>query len=193
MRILMAAVGHTIQGMVRKKGETIMKDLIPWRKKDDGLTPFRRKGGSVDILQRRMNDLFDDFFGGFEEMFPEGALARTGDWGLAEAPSFEVSETDDEFRVKAELPGMDEKDVDVSIDGDTLTIRGEKKREHEEKRRDYHLAEVSYGEFSRAIELPEGVDRDKAKAQFKKGVLTLTLPKTEQGKREHKRIAVTAE
>lgn len=170
-----------------------MKDLIPWRKKSQGLTPSRREGGSVDLLQRRMNDLFDDFFDGFEGLLPE-ARARTGDLARTEVPgSFEVSETDDEFRVKAELPGMDEKDVDVSIDGNTLTIRGEKKREREEKRRNYHLSEVSYGQFSRAVELPDGVDREKATAQFKKGVLTLTLPKTEQGKREHKRIAITSE
>jgi len=170
-----------------------MKDLIPWKKKSQGLTPFRRKGGSVDLLQRRMNDLFDDFFDGFEELFPEGAPARASDLARTEVPSFEVSETDDEFRVKAELPGMDEKDVDVSIDGNMLTIRGEKKHEREEKRRDYYLSEVSYGQFSRAVELPDGVDREKATAQFKKGVLTLTLPKTEQGKREHRRIAVTSE
>lgn len=171
-----------------------MKDLIPWRKKSQGLTPFRRKGGSVDLLQRRMNDLFEDFFDGFEGLLPEGAPAWSGDLAPTEVPgNFEVSETDDEVRVKAELPGMDEKDVDVSIDGNTLTIRGEKKREREEKRRNYYLSEVSYGQFSRSVELPDGVDREKAKAQFKKGVLTLTLPKTEQGRREHKRIAITSE
>jgi HSP20 family protein len=172
-----------------------MKSLIPWRRKGEGLLPIRRRSDPVQALQGRMNDLFDDFFGGFEDVFGGAPmqLAKQGEGWLAESPSFEVSESEDEFRVKAELPGMDEKDVDVSLEGDELTIRGEKKREREEKRRDYHVTEVSYGEFYRSFRLPEGVDREKAKAQFKKGVLTLTLPKTEQVKAARKRIAIDAE
>jgi HSP20 family protein len=139
-----------------------------------------------------MDDLFEDFFEGFENLLSTGPLMRREAAWLAESPGFEVSETDDEFRVKAELPGMDEKDIEVMIEGSTLTIRGEKKREHEEKRRDFHLSEVSYGQFSRTFSLPEGVDRDQAKAQFKKGVLTLTMPKTEQVKAARKHIAVEA-
>ena len=116
---------------------------------------------------------------------------REGD-ALPEAPSFEVSETDDEFRIKAELPGMDEKDVEVSLEGDLLTVRGEKKREREEKRRSYHLSEVSYGEFSRAMRLPEGVDAERAKAQFKRGVLTLTIPKKDEVKANRRKLEITA-
>jgi len=172
-----------------------MKDLIPWRKKGEGALPIRRKDEPVQALQRRMNDLFEDFFGDFENMFGGMSLPmmRHEDKWLAESPSFEVSETDDEFRVKAELPGMDEKDVEVSLEGDELTIRGEKKREHEERRRNYHVSEMSFGEFCRTFRLPEGVDREKAKAQFKKGVLTLTLPKTEQVKAQRKRIEIASE
>lgn len=169
-----------------------MKDLLPWRKKEDSLLPSLRRH-DMDLLHRRMNDLFDDFFEGFEEMYTGGRLPlmRSEAKWLAESPSFEVSETDEEFRVKAELPGMDEKDIDISLEGNALTIRGEKKRELEEKRRDYHVSEMSFGEFSRTFTLPDGVDRDKAKAQFKKGVLTLSLPKTEQMKAQRKRIDIS--
>jgi HSP20 family protein len=139
-----------------------------------------------------MNSLFDNFFEDFEDMFGSGPLMRREAAWLTESPSFEVSETEDEFRVQAELPGMDESDIEVNLEGSELTIRGEKRREHDEKRRDYHLSEMSYGQFSRTFTLPEGVDRDKAKAQFKKGVLTLTMPKTEQVKAQRKRIAIEA-
>ena len=170
-----------------------MKDLIPWRRKGEGLAPSRREGNPVDVLHQRVNDLFDDFFAGFEDMFTSGPLSRREGKGRLAPPSFEVSETDDEFRVKAELPGMDEKDIEIDLEGTELTIRGEKKREHEEERRDYHVSEVSYGAFFRSMQLPAGADRDKVKAQFKKGVLTLTLPKTEQGKAQRKQIAITSE
>ena len=170
-----------------------MKDLIPWRRKGEGLNPSQREGNSVDVLHQRVNDLFDDFFEGFEDMFTSGTLSRREGKGRLESPSFEVSETDDEFRVKAELQGMDEKDIEVDLEGIELMIRGQKKREHEEDRRNYHVSEVSYGAFSRSMQLPAAVDRDKVKAQFKKGVLTLTLQKTEQGKAQRKKIAITSE
>jgi HSP20 family protein len=170
-----------------------MKDLIPRRKNGEKVMSAHKEDQSLGLLQRKMNDLFENFFEDFDMGFGQGPLMRRSDTWLAESPSFEVSETDDEFRVKAELPGMDEKDIEVNLEGNDLMIRGEKKREHDEKHRNYHLSEVSYGEFCRSIRLPEGIDRDKAKAQFKKGVLTLTLPKTEQGKAQRKRITVTAD
>lgn len=172
-----------------------MKDLIPWKKKTEGMTPVRGSGDQMQTLQRRMNDLFDDFFEDFGDVFGSRhfPLLRQNEQWLAESPSFEVSETDEAFRVKAELPGLEEKDIEVNLEGDVLTIRGEKKREQEEKHRNYHVSEMSYGEFHRAFRLPEGVDREKAKAQFKKGVLTLTLPKTEQVKTQRKRIEIATE
>jgi HSP20 family protein len=170
-----------------------MKDLIPARKKGEAVTRAHAKENSVDVLHQRMNDLFDDFFEGFEGLFPGEALLRSGASALATSPNFEVSETDDEFRVKAELPGMDEKDIEVTLEGNELRVQGEKKHEREEKHRNYHVSEVSYGSFARSVQLPEGVDREHAKAQFKRGVLTLTLPKTEQAKAQRKRIAVEAE
>ena len=170
-----------------------MKELIPWRKKKNTKELSRSKADSLDILHRRVNNIFDNFFEEFEDIFPTDMLVSRGEDFVDEVPNFEVSETDDEFRIRAELPDMDEKDIEVNIQNDILTIRGEKKREHEDKHRNYHFSELSYGSFSRSVQLPGGVVVDKAKAKFKRGVLTLTLPKTEQAKAERKHIAIEAE
>ncbi len=172
-----------------------MKDLIPWRKKETSVARANDQEDQIATLQRRMNNMFEDFFADFGGLLGERPfhVMKTADNPWFESPNFEVSETDEEFRVKAELPGLDEKDIEVNVERDRVTIRGEKRREQEEKKRNYHLTEVSYGQFSRAFALPDGVDRDKAKAQFKKGVLTLTLPKTEQAKTERKRIEIATD
>ena len=177
---------------MKVKGDKTMKDLIPWRKKSEDVVTSRREDSSLDLLERTMDHLFEDVFEDIDRGWGMNSLLRRGDAITSAFPSFEVSESDDEFCVKAELPGMDEKDIEVSLEGCDLTVRGERKREKEEKRRDYHVSEVIYGVFKRSIHLPEGVDRDKVKALFKKGELTLTLPKTEQGKAYRKRIDVLA-
>jgi HSP20 family protein len=172
-----------------------MKDIIPWRKKDAGVARVSGSDDQVATLQRRMNSLFDDFFadvGGFFGDRPFHVM-KPAERPWFDSPNFEVSETDEEFRVKAELPGLDEKDVEVNLEHDIVTIRGEKRQEQEEKKRNYHFSEVSYGQFSRSFALPDGVDREKAKAQFKKGILTLTLPKTEQAKTQRKRIEIATD
>lgn len=172
-----------------------MKDLIPWKKKEANVEHVREQGEQLSALQRRMNHLFDDFFADFDSFFGERPfhVMKPAEKPWFDSPNFEVSETDEEFRVKAELPGLDEKDIEVNMERDLLTVKGEKRREQEEKKRNYTLSEVSYGQFSRTIPLPDGVDREKAKAVFKKGVLTLTLPKTEQAKTQRKRIEIAAE
>ena len=166
-----------------------IKDLVP-RIGRKPLPVRREEADPFRDFQRQMNRLFDEFFG-------EAPLAerdRGPEWAPAAfMPRVDVSETDAEVKVSAELPGMDEKDISVELQDDVLVLRGEKKSEQEEKGKNWFRREQSYGSFHRTIELPAGVDAGKAKAQFKKGVLTLTLPKTEQGKREHKRIAVTSE
>ena len=161
----------------------MVKNLIPWKRKSEELSPLREEEQPFEVLHRQMNDLFDNFFSGFGS--PRG-------WPV-DSPRFEVSETDDEIRVKAELPGMDEKDIEVNLDESYLTIRGEKKAEREEKKRSYVLSEVSYGQFHRTFPLPSGIERDKVKARFKKGVLTLTLPKSETAKEQRKQIPIAAE
>jgi len=141
-------------------------------------------------FQREMNKLVDNWFGGFN-LSPWAPLEK----GLATTftPRVNVSETDKEIKVSAELPGMDEKDIDVSLTRDTLTIKGEKKEEKEDKGKDYYRMERSYGSFTRAISLPIEVDTDKAKATFKKGVLQVVLPKSAKAIQETKKVAVKPE
>ncbi|MEW6117366.1 MAG: Hsp20/alpha crystallin family protein [Nitrospirota bacterium] len=162
------------------------RDLVPRtfgkrevRVKRNGDDPFT-------MLQREMNDLFDNFFRSFD-IAPFGS--RMGEF----TPRVDVSETDKEIKVSAELPGMDEKDIEVTLNKDSLTIKGEKKEEKEDKGKDYYRMERSYGSFSRTIPLPLEVETDRAEATFKKGVLTVTLPKTAKAIKETKKIAIKAE
>lgn len=99
---------------------------------------------------------------------------RSGQW----TPAIDVSETDKEILVKAEIPGMEAKDIDISLDGRVLTLKGEKKTEQEEKEENYHRVERRYGTFSRSFELPADVDTNKVNATYKDGVLKLNLTKT---------------
>ncbi len=148
------------------------------------------QGGEYPLfsLQREMNRMFDNFIRGVD-LWP---LAQ----GELEVKSFDpgvdVIETDNEFRIKAELPGMDEKDVHVSLSQNTLTIKGEKKEETEDKGKNYYQMERHWGSFYRSIPLQTGIDVSKADASFKKGILTVTLPKTAEAKKETKEIPVHA-
>jgi len=101
-----------------------------------------------------------------------------------------MSEDEKAYKISAELPGIDAKDIEVSMSGDTLVLRGEKRQEKEEKDKNYHFSERAYGSFQRAFELPPSVDRDKVAADFSKGVLTITLPKTVEAQKPTKKIEV---
>jgi HSP20 family protein len=149
------------------------------------LLPSRRKEGERPIvsLQREMNRLFDDFFG--RDFFVE-PFRGMGEW----RPAMDVAETDNAVLVKTELPGLDAKDVEISLSGDVLTIKGEKKEEKEEKTKSFHRVERHYGSFERAIRLPASVKADKVEATFKNGVLTIELPKTEESKAKSVKIKV---
>lgn len=120
-------------------------------------------------LQREIDRLFHDFGRGFP------ALGTREPRDLM--PAIDVTETDGEIEITAELPGLEEKDVQINVSDNVLTIRGEKKAEKEDKQKDYHVVERSYGSFYRALELPAGVDADKIKADIAKGVLKVTVPK----------------
>jgi HSP20 family protein len=146
------------------------KELTPWR-------PF----GELSSLRREMDRLWENFFG-------ERPLTRM--WEREWAPSLDISETRDNFGVKAEVPGIDAKDIDISLTGDVLTIKGEKKQEREEKEEDYHLVERSYGSFSRSVRLPAEVESNKIKASYKNGILNITLPKSEKVKAKEVKIKV---
>lgn len=108
------------------------------------------------------------------------------------APAVDMTESDKAYEVTAELPGMDEKDIEVKVVDGNLMIKGEKQQEKEEKQKDYYLHERRFGSFERRFQVPEGVDADKIEASFKKGVLTVTLPKKLEAQKPAKRIEVKA-
>ena len=105
-------------------------------------------------------------------------------------PTVDISETDKAYEITAELPGMDEKNVEVKLANGLLTIKGEKQDEKEEKKKDYHMRERSYGSFERSFQVPDGVNADKIEANFKKGVLTVILPKSAEAQKAEKKITV---
>ncbi len=124
-------------------------------------------------LRRELDRLWEDFFGARDVVAPQEGI-----WG----PAVDISETKDSLIVKAELPGMDPKDIDISLSGDTLIIKGEKKQEKEEKGENFHRIERRYGSFARSIRLPIEVDSNKIEATYKQGVLKIVLPKKEEAK-----------
>lgn len=141
----------------------------------------------MDGLRREVNRLFDDFW----HRLDHGAAGTGPALGMG-LPSADVAETENAIEVSLELPGLDEKDVEVSLSGDVLTIRGEKKAEREETHKGLYLSERRYGAFYRAIPIPAGVDAEKVTASFRKGVLTVTLPRTEATQTKARRIDVAA-
>jgi len=141
------------------EGGTAMQALIPWT----GLTPLRKE--------------IDRFFERFVEPRWEEFPALTG-W----APALDVAETKEAVVVKAEIPGLDPKEIEVTLQGDLLTIKGEKKEEKEEKDEHYYRSERSYGAFVRTVRLPVPVDGSKVTATFKNGLLLIKLPKTPAAK-----------
>jgi HSP20 family protein len=152
------------------------RELTIWRPFRE-LTPFRE----FERMRRDMDRLWESFF--------ERGVPRADDEGEW-LPSLDVAETKDEIVVKAEVPGMDPKDIDISLSDGLLTIKGEKKQEREEKEEDYHLVERSYGTFTRSVRLPKEVKRDKISASYKNGVLRVTLPKSEEAKQKEIKIKV---
>src|SRR4051812_17479978 len=164
-----------------------MRDLNPWGRPQQTPSRYREEGDPFMTLHREMNRLFDDVFRGFD-VTPFGAFGGMG--RMAGWPTVEVSETDQEVLVSAELPGLDEKDVEVLMSDGVLTIRGEKKSEVEDKERAF--SERTYGRFERRIPLAWEVEEDKINAAFKNEVLTVTLPKSAKAASQVKRIAINS-
>ena len=163
-----------------------LKKLVPWSRRKE--IPVRREEADPFLaLKEEMDNLFEEFSRSWLDFPFSGGIDRRLEGYV---PKIDVSEDGDEILVTAELPGIDEKDIDVSLTRDALTIKGEKKISKEDKGKDYYRMERSYGAFHRTIPLPEGVDTDKVKATFKNGVLTVTLPKTAEAK-ERKKIPVS--
>lgn len=167
-----------------------IKDLVPkFNRVRDRALATRSSNDPLLGFHREMDRLFDEFFGDF---LP---ATRRGGWEAQVSgfnPRVDVSETDKEVKISAELPGLDEKDIAVEMDEGSVTIRGEKKEEKEDKTRNWHVREQYYGSFHRVIPLPAGVDAAKAGAKFSKGVLTITAPKVEEEHARRKTIKITA-
>ncbi len=151
------------------------------------------KGSSYPLvsLRKEIDRLFDDFAMSWSG-WPFGRRMLE-DWPMrmpeaaVSAPAVDFAETDQGYRITAELPGMEGKDVEVGVSDDILTIKGEKREEKDESRKGYRLSERSYGMFQRSFALPAGVDAAKISAEFAKGVLAVTLPKTEQARQKKAR------
>ena len=169
-----------------------MRSLIPWGRSTNQQAPTQYRSNEQDplvSLQRDMNRLFDDVFRSFDSRLPAmGAFGSFGGLG-APWPSVEITDTDKEIRVTAEVPGLEEKDIEVLLDGDVLTLRGEKRSETEDK--DRHFSERVYGRFERRIPLGVEVEENRIEARFRNGVLTVVLPKTEQAQSQVKRIPIS--
>ena len=160
-----------------------MRDLIPWgRQTSSASVPYESHDNPIFGLRREMDRLFDDLF--------RVSLPSLTGRSLAAWPNVELNETDREIRITAEVPGMGEKDVELLMEDGVLTIRGEKKSETADKDRGY--SERYYGRFERRIALPSNVDEQNAKASFRDGVLTVTLPKSAEAERG-RRIPINGE
>ena len=162
-----------------------IRDLVPWNNRGREVGMRRGEEGNPFLtLHREMNRLFDDIVRGFDvaPFASDRLLDRAMGW-----PNIEVSETDKEVKVIAEVPGLEEKDVELELANGTLAIRGEKKTETEDK--DRLFSERYYGRFERRIPV-EDVEQDKAAASFKNGVLTVTLPKAPTAQPKVKRIPI---
>ena len=164
--------------------KTTSSALHPWR--------------PLESLRREIDQLFEDFgLGTLRSPFRRSLFDvdpfRRAKAAFSGMPAVDVTETEKGYRVVAELPGMDEKDIEVKIANGMLTIKGEKQEEKEEKKQDYYVRERSFGSFERTFPVPDGVDLDNVDASFKKGVLTVTLPKTAEAQKAEKKITVRAE
>jgi HSP20 family protein len=164
---------------------------LPVRNEDK--KPARTELQPFTSLRREIDRLFDDFgFGSFR--MPRSLFDTEPFWraepAFAKLPAVDIADGDKAYEITAELPGIDEKNVEVKLANGVLTIKGEKKEEKEEKQKDYHLSERRFGSFQRAFTVPEGIDSDKIDATFKDGVLTVTLPKTVEAQKKEKQIAI---
>lgn len=156
----------------------------------------------VESLRREVERVFEDFDRNFWRVpFGRSLFSRSAfdvepyfrhEMNTGLSPAVDIVEREKEYEIEAEIPGMDERNLEVTLANGTLTIRGEKSDDKEEKKKNYYLSERHYGSFRRAFRVPEGVDADKIEAKFEKGVLKLTLPKSEEALKKTKKIAIKA-
>lgn len=165
-----------------------LKDIIQRPRRD--IAPKREENIFLS-LKEEMDTLFERFFNRFS-MMPSNFEEMGREFGDF-SPKIDMKESDKEVKIFAELPGLNEKDLDISVSEHSLTIKGEKKKEVEDKKDNYYRMERSYGSFYRTIALPEGVDTNKVDATYKKGVLNIIIPKTAKAIESRKKIAIKAE
>jgi HSP20 family protein len=164
-----------------------VRDLIPWGRSNSPAPTIYRDGEQNPFLSlhREVNRLFDEVFRNFDMRLPSinGFSANGFGW-----PEIEIAENEREIRVSADVPGLDEKDVEILLEDGALTLRGEKRSQTEDKHR--HFSERFYGRFERRIPLAADIDEDNVQAAFRNGVLTVTLPKTAEAQSKVKRISI---
>lgn len=177
--------------------EPVTKLPVKTEGKKEAERPAPVEWRPFESLRREVDRLIDDFDRGVwrlpfrRSMFDVEPFWRR-ELTLGAVPAVDIVEKDKEYEITAELPGMDESNIEVKLANGVLSITGEKKEEKEEKKKGYYLSERHYGSFQRQFSVPDGVDTDKIEASFKKGVLTVTLPKTPEAQKVEKKIAVKA-
>lgn len=162
-------------------------DLLPWNRDKANYEMQRKEQSSIWDLQKEMNDMFDQFFSN-----PYGLTTsrRLLDMSEAFSPGIDISETDKDLIITADLPGMDEKDINLTMEGELLTISGTKQKETETKEARMHRVERTFGSFKRSITLPGEVDIQKVDATFNKGVLKVVIPKPANSTSPVKKIPI---
>jgi HSP20 family protein len=169
---------------------------LPIKTDDKKSAATLRSWQPFDNLRREIDRLFEDFDGGpWRSPFGRAFFDVQPFWPRESSlamPAVDVAETDKSYEITAELPGMDEKNVEVKVADGVLTIKGEKREDKEEKNKDYYLSERNFGSFQRSFQIPSGVDSEKIEANFKNGVLAVTLPKSADAQKGAKKIAVKA-
>jgi HSP20 family protein len=161
-------------------------NILPLRRRGNTMSARRENESPVVAIQNEMNRMFDLFLNDPFTMLSVPTIRSMSDF----MPRIDVSETEAAMQVMAELPGMDEKDIQLSLENDTLIISGEKKNDVEEKGKNFHRVERSYGSFQRVIPLVSEVQTDKVEANFRNGVLNITLPKTPAAAKQTHKIEI---
>jgi HSP20 family protein len=166
--------------------ETDLKN--PAKKEESALQPWR----PFESLRREVERLFDDFDRPFRRSLFDVEPFWRRELSWAATPAVDIVERENAYEIAAELPGMDEKNVEVKLANGGLIIKGRREEEKEEKKKDYYVHERHFGSFERSFRLPDDVDTEKIDASFKKGVLTVTLPKRKEAQKPEKKIEVKA-
>ena len=166
----------------------------PVKSEEKGIERAPAEWSPLTNLRREFDRMLEDFPWGWRRPLARSAFDVEPFWrgfaGVGAAPAVDIAEKDKEYEITAELPGMDESNIDVKFADGLLTIKGEKKEEKEEKHKDYYLSERRYGSFQRSFPVPESVDANKIEAKFVNGVLTVKLPKSPEAQKNEKKIAI---